>query len=587
MKQRSGTSTHAPERERRAGVRSLLPLGRGVGSGFGFDAPFFAQVVRIHQMIKHWFCKVDQQEIGPYSGDEIRAMAAVGRLKQTDLVRKGSDARWYPASAIKNLIFGSSEMCSESKAAEVCAANSNLTFDSEVGSSESGAVYTAMPVSDELPEEHRDSMNRAEPGKMNVLLHRDIASEPFSALSELKRRVIASAVSISRKIAVASLSRKIVAGTSIFAIAVMIFMPWFSHRNSSADSADVDKVNFEVNANRVADLRIGGTSDRIGLPESSGYMQCGFKDYRFGATADEVAVIKQGDPHKNIDRQEPFIFDEYGGLVGIYRSYKDPSGDVLKELLALFGKPDNSDITTSSKAESGFHEYLPQPNAPRGYNWTRRRDSALWSYAFPQVLVFVNVVEKRSSDTMTKNEVYLAVYRREWMEEKVAEIADRQSLILQNIASQFSAVTSDLDQIADRPPFFAAKITRKLDSSGKLARIEIPGIEVNSNIYPWLSATNGPRIMSDNLLLELKFNPRAHPELSRLPILNAMFSDLLLAKVATAQMKTLLPPENGTVSVVNKPDTTFKPVQWRTTDNIEVTIEGSNITVTAKRSPHL
>ena len=59
-------------------------------------------------MSKKWFCQVADQEIGPISSSELKALAAEGKLGPDDLVRKDGQEGWATASQVKGLTFTTS-----------------------------------------------------------------------------------------------------------------------------------------------------------------------------------------------------------------------------------------------------------------------------------------------------------------------------------------------------------------------------------------------------------------------------------------------------------------------------------------------
>ena len=59
-------------------------------------------------MSKQWFCQVADQEIGPISSGELKALAAEGKLCPEDLVRKDGQEDWATASQVKGLTFTTS-----------------------------------------------------------------------------------------------------------------------------------------------------------------------------------------------------------------------------------------------------------------------------------------------------------------------------------------------------------------------------------------------------------------------------------------------------------------------------------------------
>ncbi len=57
-------------------------------------------------MAVEWYCKIAGAELGPLSGQQLKALAADGRLRPGDEVRQGSDGKWVPASRVKGLLGG-------------------------------------------------------------------------------------------------------------------------------------------------------------------------------------------------------------------------------------------------------------------------------------------------------------------------------------------------------------------------------------------------------------------------------------------------------------------------------------------------
>ena len=56
-------------------------------------------------MSNQWFCQIADQEIGPISSSELKALAAEGKLGPDDLVRKDGQEGWATASQVKRLTF--------------------------------------------------------------------------------------------------------------------------------------------------------------------------------------------------------------------------------------------------------------------------------------------------------------------------------------------------------------------------------------------------------------------------------------------------------------------------------------------------
>jgi len=54
-------------------------------------------------MADEWFVQRDGQNFGPFSSAQLKQMTTTGRLLPVDLVTKGEDGRWVPASQIKGL----------------------------------------------------------------------------------------------------------------------------------------------------------------------------------------------------------------------------------------------------------------------------------------------------------------------------------------------------------------------------------------------------------------------------------------------------------------------------------------------------
>ena len=54
-------------------------------------------------MASEWFCQIAGAELGPLSGQQVKTMAAQGRLHPDDVLRRGADGPWLPAGRVKGL----------------------------------------------------------------------------------------------------------------------------------------------------------------------------------------------------------------------------------------------------------------------------------------------------------------------------------------------------------------------------------------------------------------------------------------------------------------------------------------------------
>jgi hypothetical protein len=54
-------------------------------------------------MSTEWFILRANGAVGPYTGDALKALAADGKIGQSDLIRKGRDGKSFPASSVKGL----------------------------------------------------------------------------------------------------------------------------------------------------------------------------------------------------------------------------------------------------------------------------------------------------------------------------------------------------------------------------------------------------------------------------------------------------------------------------------------------------
>jgi hypothetical protein len=57
-------------------------------------------------MALQYFCLIKSKEFGPMSGSELTALAKMGKLSATDMVRQENSGRWLPAGRFNNLKFG-------------------------------------------------------------------------------------------------------------------------------------------------------------------------------------------------------------------------------------------------------------------------------------------------------------------------------------------------------------------------------------------------------------------------------------------------------------------------------------------------
>jgi hypothetical protein len=57
-------------------------------------------------MAIQYFCLIKNKELGPMSGSELVALAKMGRLSATDMVRQENSNQWLPAGRFNNLKFG-------------------------------------------------------------------------------------------------------------------------------------------------------------------------------------------------------------------------------------------------------------------------------------------------------------------------------------------------------------------------------------------------------------------------------------------------------------------------------------------------
>jgi hypothetical protein len=54
-------------------------------------------------MASEFFCTLNGKPAGPFSADELKGLAAVGKLSPSDFIRKGKEGEWVSASKFKRL----------------------------------------------------------------------------------------------------------------------------------------------------------------------------------------------------------------------------------------------------------------------------------------------------------------------------------------------------------------------------------------------------------------------------------------------------------------------------------------------------
>lgn len=54
-------------------------------------------------MAEAWYCKIADQEVGPLSADQLRALASQGRISPNDPIRREGMDSWAPAGSVKGL----------------------------------------------------------------------------------------------------------------------------------------------------------------------------------------------------------------------------------------------------------------------------------------------------------------------------------------------------------------------------------------------------------------------------------------------------------------------------------------------------
>ena len=60
-------------------------------------------VLLVSTVATEWFCKISNEQIGPLSSRQLKAMADAGRLTAKDRVRQGAEGSWVPAGQVKGL----------------------------------------------------------------------------------------------------------------------------------------------------------------------------------------------------------------------------------------------------------------------------------------------------------------------------------------------------------------------------------------------------------------------------------------------------------------------------------------------------
>ena len=57
----------------------------------------------------NWYYKINGEEHGPVTSDDLRKMAVAGTLNPNDLVRKEEMNEWVPANRLKGLEFANAD----------------------------------------------------------------------------------------------------------------------------------------------------------------------------------------------------------------------------------------------------------------------------------------------------------------------------------------------------------------------------------------------------------------------------------------------------------------------------------------------
>jgi Zn-dependent protease with chaperone function len=103
-----------------------------------------------------WYCQVDGRERGPYSSDQMREMAAAGRLAPGSLVRKLPQADWVPASRVKGLFAAEGGIGAPAEAEAGPA-----TPDAAAGEPPHGYAHVRRVAQCVAPEERRKRLGTA------------------------------------------------------------------------------------------------------------------------------------------------------------------------------------------------------------------------------------------------------------------------------------------------------------------------------------------------------------------------------------------------------------------------------------------
>jgi hypothetical protein len=158
-------------------------------------------------MADEWFVQRDGQNFGPFSSAQLKQMTTSGRLLPVDLVTKGEDGRWVPASQIKGLFATSPAAASQlppmPPPLPATAPSSNPTS--------SGSILLSNPSSN--------------PTSSGSILFSDLGSSPRSALWA-----------------------KILGGVGLAVVFIGLYCPWYALSLQESD-----------NMPRV--IRAGGTQD--------------------------------------------------------------------------------------------------------------------------------------------------------------------------------------------------------------------------------------------------------------------------------------------------------------------------------------
>lgn len=83
-----------------------LMLATDVPSSHDLDMMLTAEPAQPQQHVARWFCRLFNQELGPFSYDELRLMAESGELGPADPLRGEHTDTWEPALSIEHLFTG-------------------------------------------------------------------------------------------------------------------------------------------------------------------------------------------------------------------------------------------------------------------------------------------------------------------------------------------------------------------------------------------------------------------------------------------------------------------------------------------------